>query len=146
MSYSLIEAGIATVIKKHTDFSDANVFQGDFRGLGKGLARLIVITFESTSKVGLSIQNELHTWITNVDIFVPWRGEAYELEQRITTESQKLQDEFGKYPRLDGVSGVINSSMSAGARPDIMSIKKTTYKGKRYTVTTREAVNPGRLE
>lgn len=146
MSYSLIEAGIATVIRKHADFTTANVFQGDFRGLGKGLARLIVITFESTSKVGLSIQNELHTWITNVDIFVPWRGEAYELEQRITTESQKVQDEFGKYPRLDGVSGVINSSMSAGARPDIMSIKKTTYKGKRYTVTTREAVNPGRLE
>lgn len=146
MSYAVIEAGIATVIKKHTDFSASNVFQGDFRGLGKGLARLVVITFNSTSKAGLSLKNEIHTWVTNVDIFIPWRGEAYELEQRITTESQKIQDEFGKYPRLDGVAGVIDSSMSAGARPDVMTIKKTSYRGKRYTVTTREAVAPGRLE
>jgi len=146
MSYSLIEAGVATVIKKHADFDATNVFQGDFRAMGKGLARLVVITFGGHSKAELTLTQELHTWTTNIDIFVPFRGELYELETRITTESQKVQDTFGIYPRLDGVANVIKSSMTQGAMPDQLSVNKGAYRGKRYMVVTEEAVNPARTE
>lgn len=146
MSYATVEAGILAVIIKHADFSASNVKQADFRDLGKGLARCVVLTFGGTSKESLTIQYEKHIWTTNVDIFVPWKGEAYELEQRITTESQKIQDAFGLYPRLDAVSGILKSEMSSGAMPGLLSLQKTRYRGKRYLVVTEEEVNPGRLE
>ena len=88
----------------------------------------------------------VHRWTVNVDIFVPWRNEAYELEQRISVEAQKVIDTLQKYPRLNGTSGVNKAQISNVGLPDILELRRGAYRGKRHPLEVEEIVDPGRVE
>lgn len=146
MSYSTIEAAVATVIKTHADFSASNVSQADLRLLVKGLARFVILTFGAHSEEELTIQYTRHNWTVNVDVYVPWRSEAYELENRISVEAQKVIDTLQKYPRLNGTANVTKAQISSAARPELLSLRKGAYRGKRHLLEVQETVNPARVE
>lgn len=146
MSQSVIEAGIVATIKLHADFDDTNCYIYDRRALGKGLARLVIITYNQMVRTPLSLQVERRTWQYNVDIMVPWRGELYELDQRVGTEAQKLIDTLAEYPRLNGTAGVTRTDMPLASTPDVITQRKGRYSGRRHSLVVQETYTPARAE
>ncbi len=146
MSQTTIEAGIVATIKIHADFDDTNCKLYDKRPLGKGLPRLVVVSFDTVNNEQITIRLERRTWIYNVDVLVPWRGELAELDTRVAVETQKVIDILGQYPRLNATAGVQRADFATAARPDLITDRKGIYRGRRHTLNVLEIVTPGRTE
>jgi len=147
MSYSTIETAVVNVIKKNADFGAAGVtIAHDTKGLGKGLSRFCLVSYNSDKTEELSVKQEKRTWFLNVDVFVPWRGDLATLEGSIMTEFQKVKDELALYPRLDHCAGVLKASLTQGMFPDVITRAKGAWRGKRSILEVQEWVDPGRLE
>ena len=146
MSQAIIEAGIIRTIKLHADFDDGNCYLYDKRALGKGLARLVVVSYANMGKEELTLQIERRTWTYNVDVLVPWRGSLTELDTRVGTETQKVIDTLASYPRLNATADVQKAVMTAAATTDVITERKGTYRGRRHNLVVFEITNPGRAE
>lgn len=146
MTQAVIEAGIIATIKLHADFDDTNCFIYDKRALGKGLARLVIVTYAQMRREPVSLKIERRIWTYNVDVLVPWRGELSELDTRVGTETQKVIDILAKYPRLNGVANVQRTDMALSSIPDVVSHRKGVYRGRRHTLDVREIFDPVRAE
>ena len=146
MSQSVIEAGIVGTIRLHADFDADNCKLYDRRPLGKGLARVVVVSYDSVSTEQITIKMERRTWVYNVDVLVPWRGELAELDTRVGVETQKVIDTLAAYPRLNATANVQRADFSNSARPDLIMEKKGVYRGRRHTLNVLEIVDPGRAE
>ena len=146
MSQTVIESAIAATIKLHADFDDTNCFVYDKRGLGKGLDRLVVVSYGQLRRESVSLQMERRVWSLNVDVLVPWRGELTELDTRVGTETQKVIDILAKYPRLNGTANVQRTDITLSSTPDVISAKKGRYRGRRHSFDVLEFYNPQRAE
>ena len=62
MSQATIEAGIVATIKLHADFDATNCYLYDKRALGKGLDRLVVVSYANLRKEELTLQLERRIW------------------------------------------------------------------------------------
>ncbi len=146
MSQAVIEAAIVATIKLHADFNDTNCYLYDRRALGKGLARLVVVSYAQMRRESITLQIERRIWTYNVDVLVPWRGELEELDIRVGTETQKVIDTLAEYPRLNGTAGIHRTEMSLAALPDVLSYRKGVYRGRRHTLDVMEIYQPTRGE
>jgi len=146
MTQATVEAGILATVKLHADFTAANTFLYDKRALGKGLARIVVISYSSHKSEELTLNIERRTWTYNVDVLVPWRGELTELDVRVGTETQKVVDTLAKYPRLNGAANILKTVLTVSSSPDVISQAKGVYRGRRHTLDVQEMFDPGRLE
>jgi len=146
MSQSIIEAGIIRTIKLHADFDDTNCYIYDKRALGKGLARLVVVSYALLRKEELTIQLERRIWTYNVDVLVPWRGSLTELDTRVGTETQKVIDTLASYPHLNATANVQKALMTASPTADVITERKGAYRGRRHALEVYEISDPGRLE
>lgn len=146
MSQTVIEAGIIAVIKLHSDFDDTNCYLYDKRALGKGLDRLVIVSYAQHRREPITLQIERRVWSYNVDVLVPWRGELTELDTRVGTETQKVADILAKYPRLNGTANVQRTDMTLSAIPDVISHRKGVYRGRRHSLDVLEIFNPQRAE
>ena len=146
MSQATIEAGIIDTITQHADFTSANTKMYDRRPIGKGLARVVVVTYNSHRKESVTLKLERRIWTYNVDVMVPWRGDLTELSTRVGTETQKVIDTLAKYPKLNGVSGVQRTDVVLTNMPDLIQERKGGYRGRRHFLNVLEIVDPGRLE
>jgi len=146
MSQRVIEDAIAATIKLHTDFDDTNCFVYDKRALGKGLDRLVIVSYNQVRRESITLQLERRIWLLNVDVLVPWRGELTELDIRVGTETQKVIDILAKYPRLNGTANVQRTNMTNSATPDVISHRKGTYRGRRHSLDVLEIYDPQRAE
>jgi hypothetical protein len=148
MSQTIIENAIVDTIKLDIEnFNNENCKLNDHRSLGKGLERVVIVSFEAaTTAEHISIRAERRTWTFNVDMLVPWRGELTEMDNRIAVETQKVIDILAQYPRLNGTAGIQRAELSAAAKPEPMRDTKGVYRGRRHTLRVLEIVTPGRLE
>lgn len=146
MSQAVIEAAIVATIKLHADFDDDNCYLYDKRALGKGLARLVVVSYAQMRRESITLQVERRVWSYNVDVLVPWRGELEEMDIRIGTETQKVIDTLAEYPRLNGTAGVNRCEMTLGALPDVLAQRRGFYRGRRHTLDVHEYFTPSRGE
>jgi hypothetical protein len=146
MSQSAIETGIVGTIRLHADFDTTNCYLYDRRALGKGLARLVVISYANLRKEELTIQVERRIWTYSVDVLVPWRGELTELDTRVGTETQKVIDTLAEYPRLNATANVQKAIMTQSATADVISERKGVYRGRRHSLDVFEIYDPGRSE
>jgi len=146
MSQATIEAGIIATIIKHADFDADNTKLYDRRPMGKGKARVVVVSYNTHRKEPLTLQMERRTWTYNVDVLVPWRGDLTELDTRVGTETQKVIDTLAAYPKLDGVTGVQRTDVTLSNAPDLVQERKGGYRGRRHFLDVKEIVNPGRVE
>jgi len=146
MSQTTIESGIVGTIRLHADFDADNCKLYDRRPLGKGLPRLVVVSYGSVSDEQITIRMIRRTWVYNVDVLVPWRGELTELDTRVGVETQKLIDTLAAYPRLNATANVQRADFSNSARPDLIMESKGVYRGRRHILNVLEYVNPGRVE
>ena len=146
MSQATIEAGIVTAITKHADFDSDNTKVNDRRPLAKGLARVVYVTYNTHREEEVTIRLTQRVWTYNVDVLVPWKGEMYELLNRVATETQKVIDTLAQYPRLDAVTGVLKTVLVLSNTPDIMTAAKGRYRGRRHFLEVTESVDPNRAE
>lgn len=146
MSQSTIESGIVGTIRIHGDFDTSNCYLYDRRALGKGLARLVVVSYANLRKEEITIKTERRIWTYNVDVLVPWRGSLTELDTRVGTETQKVIDTLAAYPRLNGTANVQKAIMTNSSTADVISERKGIYRGRRHTLDVFEFYEPGRAE
>ena len=120
MSYDSVEAGLQGVITNVSGLSTSNVTLGDYRALGHGHTRVAVLRpgpFDR--RVTAAPRRMGTTWITIVDIFVPFDGELSTVADDVRVYRQEIIDEVDKYPLLNGTSGVINAIVSGGGEPTL---------------------------
>lgn len=141
-----IEDAIVATIILHADFDATNCYVYDRRSLGKGLSRLVVVSYSSHSRAGLTLQIDRRTWNFNVDIMVPWRGELAVMDKLVGTEAEKLVGILANYPRLNGTADIQRTDLTASNTPDVLTERRGFYRGRRHTLTVLEIYNPGRLE
>jgi len=146
MSQATIEAGIIATIIKHADLDTDNTKLYDRRPMGKGKARVVVVSYNSHRKEQLTLQLERRIWTYNIDVMVPWRGDLTELDTRVGTETQKVIDTLAKYPKLNAVAGIQRTDVILTNTPDLIQQKKGGYRGRRHFLEVREIVDPVRLE
>ncbi len=146
MSQATIEAGIISTITQHADFDSDNTKLYDRRPTGKGKPRVVVVSYAQIRREPLTLQIERRIWTYNVDVMVPWRGDLFELDTRVGTETQKVIDTLAKYPKLNAVAGIQRTDLTLTNTPDIVQERKGGYRGRRHFLVVREIVDPGRLE
>lgn len=146
MSQSTVEAGIVGTIRLHADFDSTNCYLYDRRALGKGLARLVVVSYFNLRKEEVTIQTERRIWTYNVDVLVPWRGSLTELDTRVGTETQKVIDTLAEYPRLNATANIQKAIMTQSPTADVIAERKGVYRGRRHVLDVYEFYNPGRAE
>ena len=146
MSQATIEAGIVATLITHADFSADNTKLYDRRPLGKGLARVVIVSYNQHRTEQLTLSMERWIWTYNIDVMVPWRGELTELDTRVGTETQKVVDTLAKYPKLGAVAGIQRTDLTVSNTPDLIQESKGGYRGRRHFLEIQEIVNPGRLE
>jgi len=141
-----IEDAVVATIKLHADFDDTNCFAYDGRALGKGLPRLVRVSYASHRRQSLTLQVDRRIWSFNVDVLVPWRGQLAEMDERVGTETQKVIDTLAKYPRLNGTADVQRTDMTVSNTPDVLLERRGTYRGRRHVLDVLEVYDPQRAE
>jgi len=145
-SQRTIEDAIVATIKLHADFDATNCYAYDKRALGKGLPRLVVVSYNVHRREGLSLQLDRRIWSFNIDVLVPWRGELAVMDKLVGTETQKVIDILAKYPRLNGTTDVQRTDLTASNTPDVITERKGVYRGRRHNLDVFEIYNPARAE
>lgn len=146
MSYDTIEAGVATVIEKHADFSSDNVVRGNAFPIKTGVARSIRLLYGGHRREEIGIQAIKNTWTTFIDLYVPWRGSLSLLETTFQSEFQKVIDTIEAWPNLDAVTGVVGSALINASSPEPLETKKGAYRAQRLILETDEAIVVTRSE
>jgi hypothetical protein len=143
-----IEDAIVSTIQLHADFDSTNCKANDRRILGKGLARVVVVHYNTHRRIpgGLTLKLDQRIWSFNIDVLVPWRGQLAEMDERIGTETQKVIDTLAEYPRLNGTTDIQRTDLTLSNTPDILSEKKGGYRGRRHNLDVLEIYNPQRSE
>lgn len=145
MSYSTCEVGLLAVIRKHADFPAANTSRGDFRIIGHGKERVAVLTFAGGTEREETVRSLIHTWTTNINLFVPWRGEYSTWLTTMQTEMQKIVDTIIQWPKLNATDGVLRVSLSVQS-PDMPTLEYGAYRGQKLICTIEELRTPSRQE
>jgi len=122
MSYTIIEAALSTVIQKLSGYSSTNVACGDYRILGSGQDKAVVL------QPGAFIRNQaaeswMRTqWNINIELYIAYGGEISTVAGNIRSERQTIMDKIDQYPTLDGTSGVVLARLNAGNEPEVWQV------------------------
>ena len=119
MSYTTVQTGFATVIKKISGYDGDNVKENaDYRILGHGKERGVVLspgTFEQ--RPDTLRDSTIVTWRVQVQLFVLYDGEMVTSLVTLMTEREKIIDQFNLWPNLGAVSGVLDAQIESGEVP-----------------------------
>ena len=125
MTYATIESGLEDLIDAHADYaksgSTQNVSKGDYRILGHGRRRAVVLQPGAVLSRNISgAPRRLHTlWVIHIELFIMYRGEISTIASDIRTDRQTLVDHLDKYPTLDGVAGVAHAFIASLDEPEV---------------------------
>ena len=122
MSYDVVETGLRDVIRKISGFTaiddSANVTKGDYRCLGFGVTKAVVLTPGSFSREAVAIPRRLaQNWTVNLELWLPFRNELSDIASDIRTVRQEVLDEIDKWPKLDATVGVLDAFANGGNEP-----------------------------
>lgn len=139
-----IEDAVVTVLRTHDDFNKTNCMSGDLEGLAKGLERIVRVMYAKVQMQELTIRMVEHIWTLKIDIFVPYRGRIQDMEASLAEERQKVIETLDKYPRLDGLSGIIKAVIRNGDTPEPLMERRTGYRGQRLWFDIHQSITPAR--
>lgn len=115
MSYATIEAALSSVIQKIADFDGDNVSQGDWRILGHGKDKAVVLMPGPFTRVPSVVQNaNLVTWSVDIELYILFDGEHSTTVATLKTQRQLIMDEVNKFRKLDATSGVLSAIIADG--------------------------------
>ena len=115
MSYVTVEDALATLLKTITDFDSANVSQGDWRILGHGKAKAVVLMPGPFAREPSTVRDHnLVTWNTDIELFILWDGEQDSTVAALKTQRQLIMDEVNKFRKLNATAGVLKALVVSG--------------------------------
>lgn len=148
MSWEDIRSNLITTITRHADFS-CNTVQADHaRVLSSGKSPCVTIEFGGVARSDFTLRKERRDWTAVVDVYTRWRGDIQLTNQASSSDSQKLIDTLGQWPRLGNPSSVdILSSLVSDITPiEPVDPSRSNYVRQRVTVIISEIVEPNRQE
>ena len=121
MSYTVIEEGLLNVIRLATGFDSGNISKGDYRILTESREFYVVLTPGAIRNRQLIAAPRYisTTWLTNIELFVPYDEDLTEIWSQLRTARQSLIDTIDAYPTLNSTTGVFNAFLGGGAQPEI---------------------------
>lgn len=115
MSYATIEAALSSVIQKIADFDGDNVSQGDWRILGAGKNKAVVLMPGTFTRVPSVVQNaNFVTWSVDIELYILWDGDQATIVATLKTQRQLIMDEVNLFRKLDAAAGVLSAIIADG--------------------------------
>lgn len=148
MSYDVVEQGLLTIIRKATGFDVNNTSQGDYRILAEPREQYCILTpgpIRNRTLIGAPRYIST-TWITNLELFVPYIDNLTEIWEELRTTRQYLIDTLDAYPRLDSTDGVVNAFLEGAQQPEIRRGEGRRWWFQALQVTIEERENRTILE
>ena len=145
MSYDTIEAAALTVLRLHADYSSTNTSRGDYRILGGGLTRGVVLTPSSVlAREVVAAPRQIRTvWVINIDLFISFTavgGEQDKIADAIRADRQNIIDQFDKYPTLNGATGIIHAIITSALEPEKWTGQSRNWWSQRMQMQVEERV------
>jgi hypothetical protein len=121
LSYTSVESALLTVLRIHADWTSTNTSAGDFRILGKGLTKGLILTQgRIASREVIAAPRRVSTsWWVDINIFIPFKDEVSTVMSDLKTQRSNVIDHLDKYPSLNGGTGVIHAFVVSGGEPRI---------------------------
>jgi len=125
VSYITIEDGLSALINGLSNYNNSgtsqNLSQGDYRILGRGLSRAVILQPGSIREreVAQSPRRMRTVWDIYVELYIPFTGEMSTIATALRTDRQELLDHLDKYPTLNGITGVIHAMIVRGDEPRV---------------------------
>ncbi len=146
MSYSTCEAALATILKTVTGYSSTNVTQGDYKILGTGQTKAIVLQPGAFTRTIETPNQTLSHWKMSIELFLPFQTEISAIATAIRTERQSIIDKLDTYPTLNKVGGVLLGFLEAGEEPELWAIGSHRWWRQRMRVDVQEMVTATSVE
>lgn len=129
MSYNTVESGLLTVIQVLSNYDGNNSSRGDYRILGKGNSRNVILNPGSIpSREIIAAPRRVGTiWEIIIELHIPFSGEISTVRNNLRTDRQELLDHIDKYPTLNGVSGVTHAFITSGREPFVWQGESSNY-------------------
>jgi hypothetical protein len=128
LTYATAQAGVAAVIAKLSGYDvTTNVRENDYRALDSGENAVVLrrgtsthedLTFHGTNRTVLNKHR------VKAEIWIPLRIDHKTQRDTMVSVYDTLRTQILKWPKLDAVSGVTNSSVSEVSEPEEFTFGK----------------------
>lgn len=124
--YKFIEQALETVLDIQSDYykdgGNQNISRGDYRILGKGLKRAIILNPGPIRDHGTAqFPRRMRTlWIINIELYILFQDDVSAIADAIRDDRQTIIDHLDKYPTLNGTVGVVVARLEGAAEPQVM--------------------------
>ncbi len=142
MSYTSVEDALRTILLTVSGYSTANVSEGDYRILGDGITKAMVLTPGAFSRTNMAPGVQETEWVVNIELLIPFQDEISTIASNIRTERQNIIDKVDAYPTLNKTTGVLLGAIESGDEPEVWAVGSRTWwrqllrvKIKEYTAT-----------
>ena len=152
MSEGTIRDAIVAVIRKHADFSSANVGSNDFRMLGSGQIRAVVVgigEYVERDATLLAIEN---TWTHPIIVARQWPGQLPDALTSLEIEVEKVKSQLKAWQNLDAgywgatLPGVQRVTIQTRGEAKYMEARTGSYAYQEMNIITVEMEIPTRSE
>lgn len=110
MSYDTIEAALLTVLKGITGYDATNTSRGDWRILGAGkLKAMVLVPAGFRQEDGSLRELTFIEWTAEIHLYAMFDGEEKTTLTTLMAERQKVVDEVNKWPFLNAAAGVMGA-------------------------------------
>ena len=122
MSYDTIEAALLTQIQALDAYDTANAKRGDWRHLGHGKTKAVVLVPGPFTQEDASLRNHTRIrWTIDVELYILWTGEQDTVLASLRTERQSILDRVNLYPYLGGTAGILGALVTGAGSVEAFS-------------------------
>lgn len=140
MSYVTAENALETILQGVTGFSSANIKKGDYRVLGAGLDKALVMQPGPFTRENLSPGRVNNSWTINLELFIAFTGEVSTIATDIRTHRQNVIDKIDTFPTLNRAAGIMLGAVESGDEPELWAVGSHQWWRQVIRVTVKEGV------
>ena len=133
------EKALETIVKTVTGFGATNVSRGDYRILGHGKDKAIVLQPGAFTRQNIAPGIVNTAWVILVELYIAFRGEISTIASDLRTERQAVIDKIDAYPTLNKTVGIVLGALEAGDEPELWAVGSRQYWRQMLRVTVKEA-------
>ena len=121
MSYEVVEDGLRDVIRKLGNYDSSNCVTGNYRPLGGGKRRVVVLQPGAVPdrSIAAALRRIRTLWVVNIELYIRFRTDVSTIADDIRTDRQEIIDQVDKWPKLDATSGVVNAFITSVSEPEM---------------------------
>lgn len=146
MSYSSVEDALKTLLQAVSGFGSANVTEGDYRVLGTGQAKVMILQPGAFRRTNLAPGIQETEWTVNIELYIPFQDEISTVASSIRTERQAIIDKIDANPTLSRTVGVLLGAIEAGDEPEIWAVGSRRWWRQMLRVTIKESTTTASAE